>query len=433
MNEIQHEVVPITDLPDGPGPVEGPGRMKFVVLVGDGMADFPIPELDGMTPLDAARTPAMDRIARMGELGVVTTIPNGFSPGSDVANMSIMGYDPASYYTGRGPIEAASMGIKMNPEDVAFRCNLVSLDFREGRVFMQDYSAGHISTEEAKALLKEMEPLIPSRSFSIHPGVSYRHILLWKGGPEGITTFPPHDYTGKDVTEAWHYYEDEPLLYDLLTKAVTLFHRHSVNIERRARGQNQANSLWPWGQGRKPALPRFFDRYGIEGAVISAVDLVKGLGILAGMEYMPVKGATGYLDTNYQGKADAALAALETKDLVLVHVEAPDEAGHMGDLREKIRAIEQFDKEVVGRVLSGLRDRGWDHRVLVVTDHYTPLALRTHAMGPVPYAIYDSRHPVDNPGAAFNEKAAKGQTVMEKGHELMDHLIGLPSRIEAGD
>ena len=402
---------------------------KYVILIGDGMADLPIDDLGGKTVLEKARTPAMDHLAKLGELGRVLTIPDGFPLGSDVANMSLIGYSPEKFYTGRGPLEAAAMGIQMNPEDVAFRCNLVTLSFREGRVYMEDYSAGHISTEEAHMLIEDLAPLVSSRSFGLFAGVSYRHLLLWRGGPEGISTVPPHDFTGMDVTEAWHIYEEEPLLYELLTKAITFFHRHSVNEKRRAEGKPPANALWPWGQGRRPLFATFFQLYDIDSAVVAAVDLIRGLGVCAGMEVINVPGATGYLDTNYRGKADAALKALKEKTLVLVHVEAPDEAGHMGSLREKIRAIERFDKEVVGPVMDGLRDMGGSYRILVAPDHYTPVSLKTHGPGPVPYVIYDSLSPKDNSGAAFNEPAAEQSPIMIKdGHKLMERFIGVTPR-----
>jgi len=398
---------------------------RYVILVGDGMADLPIEELGGRTVLEAARTPAMDRLAKMGELGRVQTIPEAFPPGSDVANMALVGYDPVQYYTGRGPLEAAAMGIKMNPEDVAFRCNLVTLGFREGRVYMRDYSAGHISTSEAHTLIRDLAPLISGRSFEIFPGVSYRHLLLWRGGPEGIATAPPHDLTGTDVSDAWHTYEEEPLLYEVLTRAMTLFHRHAVNEKRRAEGKSPANSLWPWGQGRRPLMPTLYQQYGIEAAVVAAVDLIKGIGVWAGMHVVSVPGATGYLDTNYLGKAEAALAALARYSLVFVHVEAPDEAGHMGDLREKVRAIERFDREVVGPVMDGLREMGGAYRIMVVTDHFTPVQLKTHAHGAVPYVIYDSTEPKDNPDAAFHERAAeKSPILVTQGHELLPRFIG---------
>jgi 2,3-bisphosphoglycerate-independent phosphoglycerate mutase len=405
---------------------------KYVMLIGDGMADFPIDEIGGKTALEKARTPNMDHLARLGELGRVITLPKGFPLGSDVANMSLIGYSPEKFYTGRGPLEAAAMGIQMNPEDVAFRCNLVTLKFREGRVYMEDYSAGHISTEEAHILIKDLAPLVSSRSFGLFAGVSYRHLLLWRGGPEGISTIPPHDFTGMDVTEAWHIYEEEPLLYELLTKAITFFHRHDVNEKRRAEGKVPANALWPWGQGRKPLFPTLSQLYGLDGAVVAAVDLIKGLGVWAGMKVINVEGATGYLDTNYCAKAQATLRALKEKNFVLVHVEAPDEAGHMGNIREKIRAIERFDKEVVGPVMDGLRDIEKSYRILVVTDHYTPVSLKTHSPGAVPYVIYDSLNPQNNSDATFNEPSAeKSPIVIQEGYKLMQRFIGLtPKKIE---
>ncbi len=402
---------------------------RYIVLVGDGMGDYPLDELGGKTPLQAARTPSLDRLARLGTLGRARTIPQGFPPGSDVANMSIMGYDPRQFYTGRGPLEAAAMGIGMNPEDVAFRCNLVTLSFKEGRVFMEDYSAGHITTEEAAALINDLAPHVSSRSFELHPGVSYRHLLLWKGGPEGIATVPPHDFTGMDVTEAWHVYEEEPLLYDLLTKAITLFHRHPVNEKRKKQGKHPANSLWPWGQGRRPVMATFPQLYDIEGAVVAAVDLIKGLGVWAGLEMIKVPGATGYLDTDYHAKARAALKALEEKKLVFVHVEAPDEASHMGNLKEKIKAIENFDKQVVGPIIDGLKDMEGPHRILVITDHYTPVSVKTHRPDPVPFVIYDSLSPQENKQGAFSEEdAEKTGILIEEGYQLMSRFIGVTPR-----
>ncbi len=409
-------------------PIELPAS-KYIVLVGDGMGDYPLEELGGKTPLQVARTPAMDRLAKLGELGLVKTIPDGFPPGSDVANMSIMGYDPRQFYTGRGPLEAAAMGISMNPEDVAFRCNLVTLSFREGRVFMEDYSAGHISTEEAKVLINDLTPHISTRSFELYPGVSYRHLLLWKGGPEGIATVPPHDYTGMDVTEAWHVYEEEPLLYELLTKAITLFHRHPINEKRKAEGKLPANSLWPWGQGRRPVMATFSQLYDLDGAVVAAVDLIKGLGVWAGLEKIDVPGATGYLDTDYDAKARAALEAIREKSLVFVHLEAPDEASHMGDVREKIKAIEKFDKQIVGPIMDGLRDMGGSYRLLVVTDHYTPVSVKTHRPDPVPFVIFDSLDPRENDWATFSEKDAKRSgLLLNEGYQLMPRFIGASPR-----
>ncbi len=393
------------------------------------MADYPIDELGGKTVLEAARTPFMDLISRLGELGLVKTIPDELPPGSDVANMALLGYDPKKYYTGRGPLEAAAMGVKMNPEDVAFRCNLVTLAFRDGRVIMEDYSAGHISTEEATILIKELSEIVKSRSFDLYPGISYRHLLLWRGGPEGIATVPPHDYTGQDVTEAWRVYEEEPLLFEVLKKAINLFYRHPINEKRIKEGKLPANAIWPWGQGRKPVMGTIPQHYDLNGAIIAAVDLIKGLGVWAGLETPLVKGATGYLDTNYEAKAEAALKEIREKDIVIVHVEAPDEAGHMGNINEKIKAIERFDKEVVGPVFDGLKNMDVTFRLLVVTDHYTPISLRTHTRGPVPYVFYDSTDVKDNQDAFFSEKWAKNTGVFfENGYRLFPHFIGAEPR-----
>ena len=398
---------------------------KYIILVGDGMADLPIEEIGGKTALQAARTPFMDLITRMGELGLVKTIPDDMPPGSDVANMSLLGYDPKLYYTGRGPLEAAAMGLKMNPEDVFFRCNLVTLSFLEGRVFMEDYSAGHISTEEAVILINDLAELVRSRSFELYPGVSYRHLLLWRGGPEGIATVPPHDFTGHDVTEAWRVYEEEPLLYEVLKKAINFFHRHPVNVRRQQMGTRPANALWPWGQGRRPVMPTIPQQYGLKGSVVAAVDLIKGLGVWAGLSIPKVKGATGFLDTDYSAKAKAALSALKDNDFVLLHVEAPDEAGHLGNIQEKIKAIEHFDKEIVGPVFEGAKNMGCSFRMMIVTDHYTPVQMKTHARGPVPFVIYDSLDPKDNPDACFDElSASRTGIIYEDGHRIIPHFIG---------
>ena len=400
---------------------------KFIVLVGDGMGDESLPEFEQRTALEAARTPTMDFLAKNGELGLLKTIPEGMPLGSDVANMSLMGYDPGEFYTGRGPLEAAAMDVAMNPEDVAFRCNLVTLAFREGRVYMEDYSAGHISTREAHILMEDLAPLIASRSFELIPGISYRHLLLWRGGPEGLATFPPHDYTNADVTEAWHIYEDEPLLFEVLKKAITFFHRHPVNEKRKEQGRNVANSIWLWGQGRKPVMPTLTELYGINGSVIAAVDLIRGLGTWAGLEKVDVAGATGFLDTNYRGKAEAALSALEEQNFVFIHVEAPDEAGHMGNAREKVKAIENFDREVVTPVFEEMKKRGAHFRMLVVTDHYTPVSIRTHAAGSVPFIIYDNMREQDNSSFVYSEKAAAetGLNISE-GHTIIARLLEVP-------
>lgn len=398
--------------------------MKYVVLIGDGMGDYPLEELGGKTPLQAASTPAMDFLACEGELGLVKTIPPGFEPGSDVANLSILGYDPASCYTGRGPLEAGSMGITLSPDDVAFRCNLVTLDFMaNGRVVMVDYSGGHISTEEARVMVADIGREVKVNGLTLYPGVSYRHLLVWAEGKEKLATVPPHDHTGKDVTAHWGVYQHDPNLINWIAQVLIILRDHPVNERRVKEGKKPANAVWLWGQGRMPYMPKFAERFGIKGAIISAVDLLKGIGVYAGLEPITVPGATGYLDTNYQGKAAYALAALKEKDLVVVHVEAPDEASHGGNLEEKIKAIENFDRKVVRVVIDGLAEFG-EHRILLVTDHYTPISVKTHVSEPVPFAIFSSNRRGRTREAGFNEVSAKETGLfIRDGFKLMEKFI----------
>jgi len=398
--------------------------MKYVVLIGDGMGDYPLEELGGKTPLQAASTPAMDFLAREGELGLVKTVPPGFEPGSDVANLSILGYDPASCYTGRGPLEAGSMGIKLSPDDVAFRCNLVTLDFMaDGRVVMVDYSAGHISTEEARAIVADIGRKVKVNGLTLYPGVSYRHLLVWAEGKEKLATVPPHDHTGRDVSAHWGVYQHDSDLINWIAQVLDILREHPVNKRRVQEGKGPANAVWLWGQGRAPHMPKFVERFGIKGAIISAVDLLKGIGVYAGLEPIAVPGATGYLDTNYQGKADYALAALKEKDLVVVHVEAPDEASHGGNLEEKIKAIENFDQKVVKVVVDGLAGFG-EHRILLVTDHYTPISIKTHVGEPVPFVIFSSNRRGRTREAGFNEVSAKETGLfIREGFKLMERFI----------
>lgn len=398
--------------------------MKYVVLIGDGMGDYPLEELGGKTPLEVAATPAMDFLAARGELGLVRTVPANFEPGSDVANLSILGYDPASYYTGRGPLEAGSMGIELSTEDVAFRCNLVTLDFlEEGRVMMVDYSAGHISTEEAHSIVADIRNGVRRNGLTLHPGVSYRHLLVWAKGREELATVPPHDHTGREVTAHWNVYQGDPELAPWITQVLDVLRDHAVNRRRVQEGRNPANGVWLWGQGRAPRMPRFSERFGLKGAIISAVDLLKGIGVYTGLEPISVPGATGYLDTNYRGKAEYALAALREKDLVVVHVEAPDEASHGGHLEEKIKAIESFDREVVQVVLDGLPEFG-EHAIMVLTDHYTPISVKTHVAEPVPFAIFSSHRQGQQKPVGFNEASAKeGGLFVEEGFRLMERFI----------
>jgi 2,3-bisphosphoglycerate-independent phosphoglycerate mutase len=359
--------------------------MKYLVVIGDGMADFPMDELGGKTPLMTARKPNIDRMASEGFCGQVVTVPSGFSPGSDVACMSIFGYDPAKHYTGRAPIEAAGMGITMGESDVAFRCNLVYLDVRGPRVLMGDYSAGHITTEEARVLIEDLGQSIGEDGFRFFPGVSYRHIMIWDQGSAEMTTAPPHDILEKEVVDHMPKGGRADRIIKLMSDSQIFLKDHPINTERESRGLLPANSIWLWGQGKKPYFPTFFEKYQTRGGVVAAVDLVKGIGALVGFETPRVEGATGYLDTNYEGKARKALELLERQDIVYVHVEAPDEASHSGSTSEKIKAIESIDTKVVGYLLERI---GEDTRVLIATDHATPVSMRTHYACPVPFAVF---------------------------------------------
>ena len=404
--------------------------MKYIVLVGDGMGDFPLKDLGGKTPLEEALIPGMDFIAQHGVLGLVRTIPAGMEPGSDVANLALLGYRPEVQYTGRGPIEAASLGISMRPEDVAFRCNLVTLKRQDDRLVMYDYSAGHISSEESKILIEDLNKHFGNDKLHLYPGKSYRHILIWHGGPEGIKTYPPHDLIGRDIYEAWLVYENEPILRDFLIKAMAFLEKHPINQKRREEEKLPANALWPWGQGRIPRLEPFEEKWGLRGAVIAAVDLIRGLGVLAKLEVIDVPGATGYLDTNYEGKALAAVEALKEVDFVFVHVEAPDEASHEGSLELKLKAIQDFDRYVVRTVLEEATARFPQYRLMVVTDHLTPLSLRTHASKPVPFAIYDSRDSEIKRASGYSEKsAAETGLFFETGEKLLSKFLEREPRL----
>ncbi len=400
---------------------------KFIVLLGDGMADEPIPELNGRTPLQAAHTPHLDFLAQRGKLGLVSTIPPGLPPGSDVANLSIFGYDPQKYFTGRAPLEAAAMGIKLNPDDVAFRCNLVTLRQEGGKEFMDDFSAGHISTAEARELILELGRVLGNHTWQFYPGVSYRHLLVWRNGKKSLRlqTTPPHDIIDKEIANYLPRGEGEEEIRQLMQEARRFLSTHQLNWQRWQAGKKEANAIWLWGQGQAPALPPLTQRFHLTGSIISAVDLVKGIGFYAGLEIINVPGATGYLDTNYAGKAAYALSELAHKDFVYVHVEAPDEASHNGNLKEKIQAIEDFDQKIVGPIWQGLQDFK-DFRLLVLPDHLTPIALRTHAIGPVPFVIFDAqdreKKPISN--LAFDEFAARQTGLfIKEGHELMEKFL----------
>lgn len=399
--------------------------MKYAILIGDGMGDFILKELGGRTPLEVAITPGMDFIASWGEIGWCQTIPSGLHPGSDVAIMGLLGYPPEKKYTGRGPIEAASKGITLKPEDVAYRCNLVTLKFEGKDLIMEDYSAGHISTEEAVELIETINRYAGTDKIEIFPGKSYRHILIWRGGSGGLTTYPPHDLLGKNIWFAFEAYNEEPYLKDFIIKAIGILEKHPINQKRKREGKLPANAIWPWGQGRTPKLEPFEKKWGLKGAAISAVDLIKGLAILTRLTFIEVPGATGYLDTNYEGKVDYAIEALKEHDLVLIHVEAPDEVSHEGSLELKIKAINEFDRRVVRYFLERIIEVTDKYRILVCCDHLTPISIRTHSTKPVPWAIFDSvKNREKKREVNFCEKTAYSSSIFFKsGPELLSYFL----------
>lgn len=407
--------------------------MKYIILLGDGMADRPHKDLGGKTCLQAAKTPNMDQLASQGQVGMVQTVPQGFLPGSDVANLTVMGYDPRKYYSGRSPLEAASIGVELGPDDVAFRCNLVTLRITGGkssvtgkgrRAIMEDFSAGHITTQEARLLIEEIDSKLGSGHIRFYPGVSYRHLMVWKGGKDRLECTAPHDIQDKDVVDYLPRGEGDEVVNALMEASMDLLSNHPVNKTRCESGKRPANSIWLWGQGKRPSMPTFLEKYGLQGAMISAVDLTKGIGIYAGFEVITVPGATGWLDTNYVGKAEHALWALKTKDIVYVHVEAPDEAGHTGDLKNKIKAIEDFDEFVVGNIMHGMRQFD-EYRIMVLPDHPTPIEIRTHSNEPVPFIIYDSAQERQGEAVSYDEQIAlrKDALHIHEGHTLMDLFL----------
>ncbi len=402
-----------------------PKGMKYVLLIGDGMGDFPIKELKNKTPLEVAITPGMDFIASYGEIGICQTVPPNMHPGSDVAIMGLLGYPPEEKYTGRGPIEAASRGIELRPEDVAYRCNLVTLKFEGEDLIMEDYSAGHISTEEAVELIEAINRNAGTDKIEIIPGVSYRHILIWRGGSGGLHTYPPHDLLGKSIWFAFHAYDEEPYLKEFILKAIEVLEKHPVNMRRKLNNLPPANAIWPWGQGRTPEIEPFFEKWGLKGAVISAVDLIKGLGALAKMTVINVPGATGYLDTNYEGKVDYALEALKEHDFVLIHVEAPDEVSHQGSLELKIKAINEFDRRVVRYLLERINEVAKKYKILICCDHLTPISIRTHSGKPVPFAIFDvTKDKKKKKDIKFCEREAyQSSIVFRSGPELLQYFL----------
>jgi len=396
--------------------------MKYIVVLFDGAADYPIPELGGKTPLEVAYKPNTDRLARRAILGITQTVPDGMKPGSDVANLAVMGYNPADYYSGRSPLEALSMGINLTDTQIAVRCNLVTVsDEKEyADKTMIDYSAGEISTEESSELIRYLNQKLGSDKLHLYPGISYRHCLVMDDAKLGTDLTPPHDISGKKVVLPRGLYGE--LLGDIQKRSYDLLKDHPINVKRIKDGKNPANSCWFWGEGVRPKLTSFYQKTGLKGAVISAVDLLKGIGVGAEMEVIDVKGATGNLNTNYLGKAQAAIDALSRNDYVYVHIEAPDEMGHQGLLREKIQAIENIDRFIVGTITNALDEKGVDYKMLICPDHPTPISTRTHASDPIPYLIYDKRR--EEKDVVYNEKvcASFGKHPLF-GYNLIDEML----------
>lgn len=394
-------------------------KNRFIIIIPDGMGDYPLKELNFKTPLMVAETPNFDLLNREGIVGLANTIPEGMSAGSDVAILSVLGYDPQKYYKGRGPLEAVARGISLKSSDVVFRCNLITTDGER----ILDYSAGHITTEEARSLLKVVAEKLETDKIKFYPGISYRHLMVWKEGPMEVKCIPPHDIIGEKIKENLPQGEGENTLKSLIWNSVEILDKLDINKRRADEGKPKANMIWLWGQGKRPDLPSFKQKFGITGRVITAVDLVKGIGILCGLPPQEVPGATGYYDTNYQGKADYALKVLEKEDLVLVHIEAVDEAGHNGHLEEKILAIEKVDKIILGTILQGINKRTSHYKILIMPDHYTPLAVRTHTNDAVPFLIYPAGER-KTPNLKFNEIESKeSEYKFSEGHKLMDFFI----------
>jgi 2,3-bisphosphoglycerate-independent phosphoglycerate mutase len=404
--------------------------MKYVIIHGDGMADWPCEELGGKTPLQAARKPNMDLIAARGNLGLVATIPPGMSPGSDVGTMTMLGYDPARYHTGRAPIEAASMGIELGPDDVVFRMNLVSLKpDATGALVMHDFTSGHITSPESARIVADISRELGGDGLEFHNGVSYRHLMVWRRGVTGTQLTPPHDIIGKPVTAFLPSGEGAERLRSIMDRGAAILRGHPVNRERREAGTPEATSVWFWGQGKRPAVPTLKDRFAVDGSVISAVDLVNGLGRLAGLEVITVPGATGFLDTDYAAKGRYGLESLQHRDFLLLHVEAPDEAGHMGRADLKSEAIERIDELILGPILKQLPSLD-DFRLLLMPDHATPSKLKTHSSDPVPFAMVDRSgllaHDAPRQRRYTEVDAQQTGVVIAHGYRLIDSLFGLP-------
>ena len=401
--------------------------MKYIVILADGMADFKVPELGNKTPMQFAKKDNFDYFAAKGEVGMVSTIPAGMPPGSDTANLAVMGYDPAVYYSGRSPFEAASMGVELEDTDITFRCNVVTLS--EGESYkdriMLDHSADEITTEEASILIQALKAELERQDMKLHAGISYRHLLVWNNAPSEYKLIPPHDIIGRRIEDYLPTGRDSKILLDMMERSVAILEKHPVNQDRVRRGLKPANSAWIWGEGKKPLLSKFRDKYGLEGTVISAVDLIKGIGKCAGLKVVEVEGATGNVHTNYVGKARAALEALKNgDDFVYIHIEAPDECGHRNERDNKVKSIELIDERIAGLIKEEMDKLGEDYKVMVLPDHPTPLILRTHTSDPVPFLIYDSRKVKNNNFSFDEEGAVLSGLKFEEGYKLMDYFIG---------
>lgn len=398
--------------------------MKYIIVLSDGMAGRPLEELSGKTTLEAADTPNFDRLAEKAEIGLASMVPEGMAPGSDTANLSVMGYDPKIYYTGRSPLEALSIGVDMAADDVSFRCNLVTLTEDGGAYEEQkiiDHSSSEITTEDSTVLLEALKEGLKREGYEFYAGTSYRHLLIWKHG-EVLELTAPHDILTKTVGE---YLPKDPVLLDMMKKSYEILKDRPINVERKKQGLNPANSAWFWGAGTRPALASFEEKTGKKGVMISAVDLLKGIAVGADMDRIIVEGANGGLHTNYEGKADAAIHALleDGYDFAYVHVEAPDEMGHMGSMTDKITAIENVDSRVVARITEAMDQSGEDYRLMILPDHPTPICVRTHTSEPIPYLIYDSRKAIDGIHTYNEKEAAKSTRIWKDGYRLIDHLL----------
>ena len=397
--------------------------MKYIVVLGDGMADEPLEALGGKTPLEYAQTPCMDSLASMGHMGLVQNVPSGMAPGSDVANLSVLGYDPKRTYSGRSPLEALSVGVKMEPDDVIFRTNIVTLTEEEpyAEKTILDHSSGEIATKDADVLMDAIRSAFNSETVQFYTGTSYRHIMVWKKG-KLVSLEPPHDHLG---TQIGPWLPKEPMLREMMEESFPILNAHPMNLARAEAGKYKANSLWFWGAGTKPSLQNFEEKTGLKGAMISAVDLLKGIAVGAGMKVYQVPGATGSLDTNYEGKAQAAVKALleDGCDFVYIHVEAPDEMGHQGLIHEKVQSIEYLDQRLIALVKKAMDDSGEDYRMLILPDHPTPIRVRTHTGSPVPFLLYDSTHPEKKKAKYSEAEAAATEDFEPDGYKLIDRLI----------